>query len=79
MTSPHDTNQGNHQPFNQFNFNFEILKLIEELLKTASPGMSSLKLKIATNKVFELWDSVEKEMIRQLEADEKAESKRYDI
>lgn len=73
-----NTNSSNHEPFNQFAFNFEILKLIEELAKKSFSD-SSIRTKIAQNKIAELWDSVEREMLRLLEADEAAERKRYDI
>jgi hypothetical protein len=72
--SPNDKTQ----PFNQFNFNFEILKLVEELAKKAFSD-SSIRTKIAQNKVAELWDSVEREMLRQLAVEDEAERKRYDI
>ena len=78
MTKLPDTSIGPQEPFNQFAFNFEVLKLIEELFKVSS-GMSGLKAKIAERKIAELWDSVEREMLRLLEADEQAERRRYDI
>ncbi len=78
MTQP-DTNAIAHEPFNQFAFNFEVLKLIEELVHAVGSDMTVLRAKIARNKIAELWDSVEREMLRQLEADDKAERKRYDI
>lgn len=74
-----ESRTGTHEPFNQFNFNFEVLKLIEELLKAACTDMSVLKVKIARGKIAELWDSVEREMLMRLESDDKAEGERYDV
>jgi hypothetical protein len=67
-----DSNAITHEPFDQFNFNFEVLKLIEELLKAAGKEMPRIRLMIAERKVAELWDSIEREVLRLLEACDKA-------
>lgn len=74
-----NTRIADQKPFNQDEFNVQLLLIVQDIFQAVSKDMIPFKAKEINNKLSGLLVDLENEHYRQMAETEAAERKRYDI